>query len=68
MRDTILIISHSELVFNYGPFLVWAEFLLGAWVVANIYVKRKLARVDIVIVCVMALMFFVPVFSWRIKF
>lgn len=68
MQDTVFLITHSEFVFNYGPFLVWAEFLLGAWVVANLYVRRKLTRVDIVIVCIMVLMFFVPVFSWRIKF
>lgn len=68
MLDTVILISHSELVFNYGPFLVWAEFLLGAWLVAGLYVRRSVTKVDIIIIFIMVLMFFVPVFSWRIKF
>jgi len=68
MQDGALIISHSEIVFNYGPFWVWAEFILGAWLVAGLYVRRKVTRGDLIIICIMVLMFFVPAdFSWRIK-
>lgn len=68
MQDVALTINNSEMVFNYGSFFLWAEFLLGAWLVAGLYVRRKVTRGDLIIICIMVFMFFAPAdFSWRIK-